>query len=213
MTFQNSKTDCQGVGLRAICNVDVPEFRLLSLSPPPRPNRRWRCVRAYSRHFFLVWRCFVYACVRWACVHSPGPGPRSSRSRSLPRTPPLPASCLDQWVTCMSNSPLEHTRRPARTRSKTHTYANTVIIFKVHPSTGMRFHVPLRKHTRMRVTLRVPGWQMLRFGLLACLYRRVTEGFDTEPKAIVTWQLKSQAINRVETYLPCHLSGACRGSS
>lgn len=35
MTFQNSKTDCQGVGLRAICNVDVPEFRLLSLSPPP----------------------------------------------------------------------------------------------------------------------------------------------------------------------------------
>lgn len=92
------------------------------------------------------------------------PGPRS-RSRSLPCTPPLPASCLDQWVTCMSNSPLEHTRRPARTRSKTHTYANTVIIFKVHSSTGMRFHVPLQKHTHMRVTLRVPEWQMLRSGL------------------------------------------------
>lgn len=211
MTFQNSKTDCQGVGLQAICNVDVPEFRLLSLPPPPgRTGGGGACVFASLFSSVKV----LYGRVRALSLRSlTRPGPRSSRSRSLPRTPPLPASCLDQWVTCMSNSPLEHTRRPARTRSKTHTYANTVIIFKVHSSTGMRFHVPLRKHTRMRVTLRVPGWQMLRFGLLACLYRRVTEGFDTEPKAVVTWQLKSQAINRVETYLPCHLSGACRGSS
>lgn len=52
MTFQNSKTDCQGVGLQAICNVDVPEFRLLRLPPPPAEPAAE--VRAYSRHFFLV---------------------------------------------------------------------------------------------------------------------------------------------------------------
>lgn len=118
----------------------------------------------YVCYFFLVWSCSVDTCERWACVHSTRPSARW-RSRSLPCTPPLPASCLDQWVTCMSNSPLEHTRRPARTRSKTHTYANTVIIFKVHSSTGMRFHVPLQKRTHMRISLRVPEWQTPRSAL------------------------------------------------
>lgn len=160
MTFQNSKTDCQGVRLQAICNVDVPEFRLLNL--PPRLNRLRRWVRI--RVFFSCVNV-LHVRVRALSLRSlTRPGPHS-RSRSLPCTPPLPASRLDQWVTCMSNSPLEHTRRPARTRSKTHTYANTAIIFKVHSSTGMRFHVPLQKHTHMHVTLRVPEWQMLRSGL------------------------------------------------
>lgn len=146
MTFQNSKTDCQGVRLQAICNADVPEFRLWSWSLFSGVKVLYGRARALSPRSLTR------------------PGPRS-RSRSLPCTPPLPASCLDQWVTCMSNSPLEHTRSLARTRSKTHTYANTVIIFKVHSSTGMRFHVPLQKHTHKRVALRVPEWQMLRSGL------------------------------------------------